>query len=40
MAAVWHVYADKQNTYNDESLVSLSRDCGIDPLNVLLDKSL
>lgn len=28
------------DTLNDVSLISLSRECGIDPLNVLLDKSL
>lgn len=28
------------NTYNDVSLDNLSRECGTDPLNVLLDKSL
>jgi hypothetical protein len=34
------LFSGKKNTYNDESLDSLSRECGIDPLNVLLDKSL
>lgn len=29
-----------KKTYNDVSLDNLSRECGIDPLNVLLDKSL
>ena len=32
--------SNEKGTYNDVSLDSLSRECGIDPLKVLLDKSL